>query len=554
MPRIVVVFGVSILILAMVMMTIVFIPREALLPEHANVLAIADEDEEVNKKKFSWLKDTSDVTLSWYIHAPWYSKTWDALRTLYDMTVTNITGVNLEIIVPPGTGDEKLIAMTLSGEMPDIMTIDNWNKVRQQMISNGYFLALDTLAVKYSPELLDFVPESMKLWNTQSDGHWYAISSFFTAPELLTEDSRIDNANGIIARKDLMLKLGITPEDFNTKDGVIEALKLVYRSELTNDEKRVLPICLDWNDWVLSRMWGIPWESSDGSFQHYKTHPNYVDIYVFLNKLWREGLLTKDNLTVWAGEKISQGVCFSFIGNIDAIHSSMKELYRQDDDALYVPVGPIIVSDKYKPVFDQSGTGWMSTFITSETEHPDRAVRLLSFMLSEEGQILNWFGIEGQTFEWVDGRIRYTDDYMSLRLEDQALAQEIYGFEEFWPLKQQNLYTKYMKKEELDPFARNFEQIVDFFSQFAVLTPETMAATVDLGTQESTILHYVERYWEEQRRRMVMAASEDEVRSIHNESLEHIKDIGFDMVEEEFNTRYQHMKQRMRAEFDFLRK
>lgn len=550
MPRIVVVCGVSILILAIVIIAFVFIPRDALLPEHGNVLADAEDNKE-NENESSWLKDTSDITLSWYIHAPWYSKRWDSLRTLYDMTVTDITGVNLEIIVPPGSGDEKLIAMTLSGEMPDIMTIDNWNKVRQQMISNGYFLALDMLATKYAPELHYFVPESMKLWNTQPDGHWYAISNFFTAPELLNEDSRIDNANGIIARTDLMLKLGIAPDDFTTKEGVIEALKLVYRSELTNEGNRVLPICLDWNDWVLSRMWGIPWERADGTFQHFKTHPNYVDIYIFLNELWREGLIAKDNLTVWAGEHIAQGICFSFIGNIDSIYSSMKELYRLNNDALYSPVGPILTSENHKPVFDQAGTGWMSTFITSKSEHPDRAVRLLSFMMSEEGQILNWFGVEGQTFKWVDGRIRFTDDYMSLRLQDQALTQEIYGFEEFWPLKQQSFYTKYIKKEELDPFTRNFEQIVDFFSRFAVLTPETMAATVELGTQESTILHYVERYWEEKRRHMIMAASEEEVRLIYGESLEHIMDIGFGLVEERLNVRYQHMKQLMRAEFDF---
>lgn len=173
---------------------------------------------------------TKSIKLNWYIQSSWYNKKWDSETTLFDKTVTEKTGVDINLIIPARDSDEKLIAMAASGDLPDIITIDNWNDVREQMLKAGYFQPLNKLAERYDPELLKIIPESMKKWYTQEDGNWYGIANSFTAAEWISKNSKIDNANGIVARKDIMEKLGIKAEDFNTQEGTIKVLKKVKTS------------------------------------------------------------------------------------------------------------------------------------------------------------------------------------------------------------------------------------------------------------------------------------------------------------------------------------
>ncbi|WP_139904776.1 extracellular solute-binding protein [Clostridium thermarum] len=508
-------------------------------------------DKNTDSKETTEVKSLTKV--NWYIQASWYNKKWNSEVTLLDKVVTEKTGVEVNLIIPPSDSDEKLIAMAASGDLPDIITISNWSGVREQMIDAGYFYPLNELAEKYSPELLNIVPDIMKIWNNRENGNWYGITNHFTAPEWLDEGERIENANGIIARKDIMDKLGIKPEDFETQDGTVEALKKVKEANLTFNGKKVYPFYLQWNDWNMSRMWGIPWETENGDWIDFKRHPKYLEMYQFLNRLWREGLLQEDNFTIWPGEKVQEGVAFAYLGDLASLEAPLGKVYNLDNDAVYVAVGPIHALDGAEPVYDQAGTGWMTTYITRNSKNAEQAIKLLTFLASEEGQRLSWFGVEGETYEQIGDKFRYTKEYLTMKKEDPEMAKTIYGITEFWPLVQPVYYKKHVDKDSLPEADKNYMKLVDYFSQYAVNTPETMGVEPKQGSPEAGIKQKIEEYWTKQIRSMVLADSAESVEKIYKETISYIDNIGYQRVYEASNAVFQAHKLKFGKEFSFPR-
>jgi len=501
----------------------------------------------------SWTLDISPVKLDWYINFGWYDKKWDAGNTLFDKVVTEQTGVDINIIVPAGNGDGKLTSMIASGDLPDLVTLDNWSSIRTDLSNSGLFHPLNKLAEEYAPDLYKYIPESMIKWYTEEDGNWYAIANYYTGPEWLVGDAYIENSNGIIARKDIMDQLGIKPEDFTTQDGAVDALLKVKNACLKYDGKDIIPFFTQWNDWAMARMWAIPWETPEGDWQDINMHPKYLEMYKFLNRLWRHGLMHNDNFTSWAGEKISQGICFSYMGNTDDVRDSIAAAFRKDKRIVYVPVGPIHALDGEEPLYDQAGTGWTSTFITKQSRNPDRAIRLLTFLASDEGQMLTWYGVEGETYEIVDGKVRYSEAYKKMKSDNPDMAKRIYGVDTFWPLQQSMFFQRTVDSGDLPEVDRHYMAIRRYFSGYSVWTPETMGIIPDKGTREAGINIMIGEYWSEQNIRMIMAKSEEEVEHIYNAAVEHVYEMGYAEVYEACNKKYKEQKAKLGRDVSYPR-
>lgn len=516
-----------------------------------NISKTIKNDNVNNSGKPSWTLDTTPIKLNWYVNASWYNKKWDSNATLFDKTVTEKTGVEVNIITPAGGENEKLMSMAISGELPDILTIDNWNNIPEQMIKAGDFIPLNKLAKEYAPELLNSTPESMKKWFTHDDGNWYGITNYFTAPEWLSQGGRIDNGNGLIARKDIMDKLNIKPEDFNTQDGTITALKKVKAANLKVNGKDITPIFIQMNDWVMARMWGIPWEDQNGNWQDYITHPKYLEIYKFLNRLWREGLISKDNLTVWAGDKIQGGTCFAYLGNTDDVKQPIIDLYNSKLNGSYIPVGPIHAQDGAEPVYDQAGTGWMTTYVSKKCQNPERAIRLLAFLSSNEGQMLTWYGVEGTTYKLQNGKVIFTNSYLNMKKEDNEMAMKVYGINNFWMLAQSMFNQRLIDKEALPEDEKSYDNVVNYYSKYAVRTPETMGAYPEQGTPEAGLYERIKDYWSSQTRRMILANSPKEVESIYKESIKYINDLGYQKVYKASNEKFVELKKKQDKKYSF---
>ena len=104
----------------------------------------------------------------------WYGKVFDPVNNIADKKLQTETGITVNII----TGDaDKLNALIVSGELPDVVTFDAVASQRLQMENAGLVLDLEDLAENYAPDLN--VPQSQKDWYRNEDGKWYSLVSFY---------------------------------------------------------------------------------------------------------------------------------------------------------------------------------------------------------------------------------------------------------------------------------------------------------------------------------------------------------------------------------------
>lgn len=140
----------------------------------------------------------------------------------------------------------------------------------------------------------------------------------------------------------------------------------------------------------------------------YATSDEYKEMLQYLNKLFSEGLID-NNLysTDWntflanRSEELYGGFIFWGAGIEDA------EWHKEAFDSLGMVEGPNGNAQyvDYSPMVNSLGT----FIITSENETPELAMEWLDYFYSDEGAEMFYMGVEGETYEVVDGIPGYTE-------------------------------------------------------------------------------------------------------------------------------------------------
>ncbi|TVQ28746.1 MAG: extracellular solute-binding protein [Spirochaetaceae bacterium] len=505
----------------------------------------------------SWTWDTSPVTLSMYVHEGWYNKQWDVQSTLLDRYVTDKTGVRFEITTPAGEGAERLNAMIAAGDLPDIVTIGWYEEQFPLLQSSGMVRPLTRLIDEYAPTFWDIIPESMKLWYTYEDGNWYGFPGFFWAPEHITEETFLETNQGMIARQDLMEQLGIVPEDFTTQDRMIEALRKVRDANITYNGRRVTPVNLgnlatSWHSVMINfpDFFAIPREDRDGNLVDRRYHPKFLEAMQFINLMYREGFISRDNFTMQRAqveEAISAGAVFLAIVNIADYKTPMTNLYQFDNAAMMVPVGPVLARDGAQPFFSpRAFAGWTVSMVSANARRADRAIRFFEYAYSEEGQLALQYGVPGVTFNMVDGRVQYTEEFLAEQERDSAAAWARHGANNFWWFYRPPFHQMVAAEPEPPALGYNMDR---YFGQFAF--PDMAWANTDPpgGTEEAIIRGEAGVFWEEQIPRMIMAGSAAEVEQIWRAALQRLDAMGWQQTLAYQNRRFQENKERLNLDF-----
>ena len=113
-----------------------------------------EESAEAAGETPSWKKDTSPITIDWFVAYDWYGKVFDPVNNMADKKLQTETGITINVIT--GNAD-KLNALIVSGELPDVVTFDAVASQRLQMEDSGMVLDLEELSEKYAPDLLSLI-------------------------------------------------------------------------------------------------------------------------------------------------------------------------------------------------------------------------------------------------------------------------------------------------------------------------------------------------------------------------------------------------------------
>jgi putative aldouronate transport system substrate-binding protein len=96
--------------------------------------------------------------------------------------------------------------------------------------------------------------------------------------------------------------------------------------------------------------------------------------------------------------------------------------------AIDVPRGNPDIEPFYGRIH-KSGTS--GTMVTKNCKNPEAAIKFIDYFLSPEGQIANFYGIEGETMEFRDGKPYLYPEAYEAKLADWQGAAEKYGIRIF---------------------------------------------------------------------------------------------------------------------------
>ena len=318
------------------------------------------------------------------------------------------TGVQIEYQHPAqGQETEKFNIMVAMSNMPDIVeyTWSNYPGGAAKALSDGIIQSINLK--DDAPNLYSYVQDKSdidKMIKTD-DGKYYGF------PFIRGDDYLLTSA-GPIVRKDWLDDLGLdVPETIDDWTTMLTAFK----------EKKGAKAPLSLPAWNM-KLWGIFVGSygicdglyiDDGKVKYGPVEDAYKDFLTQMNSWYSAGLLDADyaaldSATVQTNilngvSGATYGSCGSGIGKWMAAATDEKfSLVGAKYPVLNRGDKPQIGSYNF-PVTGQYAV------ISRDCKDKAAALKLLDYGYSEEGQMLFNFGIEGESYNMVDGYPTYTD-------------------------------------------------------------------------------------------------------------------------------------------------
>lgn len=535
----------------------------------------------------SWTWDTSPFEIrEWYVGLPASEVIWDPVNTINHKAMFEKTGLQkLTYTSSPTAADEKLSAMIASNMLPDVITL-NASTSREKidlLQSNGLVEDLLGLIDQYAPTFKsDINPAIIDWWKT-SDGKWYAFPNG-------THTGREERPMGMgtqmftFARKDIMEQLNLKPEDFKTQDGFVAALKKFKESGINNNGAAMLPMLMgeitNIHQFIadLSQIFGIKYENKEGQYITALQTPEYWEFARFMNRLYREGLLTDQNIlmkTAEAKEIAAQnGFFLNFATNITM--APIKQQCQATNGAIYYVSTELPRSTTgQEPLFVSGGVSgcWMVTFISKNAKNKDRIIRFFEYLNSKEGNIQMFFGSEGVHYDWVEALVPQTgkvqkviqvkEEYANELTADKVAAKKKHGTQQLFMLYDLKFIQSigYQAPYEEKTIENKMEtDIWDFngkkgegSSRYGVINDCVNANGLepDPDSEAADIKAKINIYMQEQGMKLITAKSEDEFNNLYEDTMKKVTDMGLLKLQEVQNAKFQALKAKFGLKYSY---
>lgn len=363
------------------------------------------------------------------------------------------TGIAIKQLGGTPMTDQKFSLLLASGELPDIF-LNTWLQYPggpDKAVEQGYILKLNDLIDQYAPNLkktLQENPDIDKMIKTD-DGTYYAF------PFIRSEIGRV--YGGPIIRKDWLdeLNLGIpeTIEEWHTvltafKDKKNAASPVTFRTMFLGERTGGFAGAFG----VMGNFY-----VNDGKVVYGYLEPGYKDYLNTMSRWYKEGLIDKDFASIdgaTVDKKMTSNVSGATIGWQYYIEKYNSAVQESDPEADFVAAPYPSAVKGGLPEFgqlDNAYAGTSSAAISATTKNVEAAMRWLDYAFTEEGSMLNTYGVEGTTYTLEDGKPVYTDLVVKNPEglgSDQVMSKYSHGTN--FPMIQQdnNLPAKYQATTE----------------------------------------------------------------------------------------------------------
>ncbi|MFS0725422.1 extracellular solute-binding protein [Paenibacillus sp. 1P07SE] len=324
-----------------------------------------------------------------------------------------VTGTHVEWRHPAGDGaqiEEQFNLMIASKNLPDVIE-RNWFSVTRgpdDAINTGTILRLNELIDEHAPNLKQYLDEHPDVKNMvmTDEGNIYSFP-------FIRGHEKLNVFFGPIIRKDWLDKVQM---DVPTTIEEWEAVLTAFRDMNNGEPPFVQTISHMKIGHAFIGAYGIPLEfyNDNGVVKYGSMQPEYKEFLTLMNRWYEMGLLDPEFAamdTQLMDSKITTGKSLSFVGYTGSGIGKYMGLMESDPEFE-------LVSAPYPTLNKGDTAAWgqrdfpytgIGAAITTAAKNPEQIVKWLDYAYSPEGHHLFNFGIEGESYELVDGMPIYTD-------------------------------------------------------------------------------------------------------------------------------------------------
>lgn len=322
------------------------------------------------------------------------------------------TGVKVEYLHPSGSGaTEQFQILLASNELPDIVnsTWSNFSGGPDLAIEQDYIYELGDIIDQYAPALKKVLEEHPK-WDSmiKSDkGNYYAFPGFM-------EEGILQVTMGPLIRSDWVEELKLEkPTTIDEWETVLEAFKnekgveIPFIGGINNILQAFAPGFGFWSGWY----------HDNGAVKYGQAQPEYKNFLTKMNEWYQKGYLDPDFM-VYDQQKNTSKILNDKAGaTVGYAGSSLGSWLQTNKDKDFDMEGTMYPATEKGMTHEY---GYMSNpnlpysvAISKNCKNVELAARFLDYGFTEEGHNTYNFGIEGESYEWVekDGKQfpQYTD-------------------------------------------------------------------------------------------------------------------------------------------------
>lgn len=492
------------------------------------------QEEEQNTGEPAWMRHAdTPITFDWYVNFSWFTAGWG--ENLVSKTITEETGVNINFITPSGNESEKLNALIAADSLPDLITLGWWETQIDEMIEKDMVYALNELADSYDACFWEVSDADVVNWYTRENGNIYGYPNSSITPADVEEYDNIGSNQTFLVRKDIYEAIG--SPDMTTPEGFKNAVRKAYEMFPEVDGEPLIPVgahafTAQGNvsfDGHLMNFLAVPFEENGKLYDRF-TNEDYITWLKMFRELGEEGLLADDifiDQRTQMEEKIAKGRYFCMLYQWSDITTQQKELYANTPERIYMAVdGPRNAAGDDHTLTTTGINGWTITLISKNCSNPERAIAFLDYMLSEQGQLRICLGVEGETYDMVDGKPVIREEVSELLNSDRAEYDRIYGADNMYWMLQDNVMQLKWKQKEPEPLA----QLKEWTYPYVIYNGQ-YDSFLPAGSEENYAYTKIEKLWSETLPQLLLAESEERFDELFAEFLEKREEYGFAKVQ-----------------------
>ncbi len=439
----------------------------------------------------AWKLDTKEETtdLTWYVNADWWNT--DFGKDLVTKKIKEDLNINIKFL----TGDDtKLNTIFAGGEMPDLLTIFDSNSPVVQKAAT-WALPLNDLADKYDPYFHKVAEKDTMNWFQLADGKTYGYPNYSNTQNDY-DSGNIPAKTAFVIRKDVYEAIGKptigTPEEFKS---AMQQIKQQFPNMIPFGFNSIGSGTGSLGD-VLQDFIGVPMETENGEFYNRNLDEDYLTWLKTLNEVYRNGDISDDSFAddgTGFEEKVKSGKYATMLLDGTPQQSGNLQIFMTENPGKeYIAIDGPQSTVGHEPTLNQSGiTGWMITFVTKKAKDPAKAMQIYTYLLSEEGQKLMNYGIEGETYKVNDtGKIEFLPEIKDLQLNNADKFKKDFRMGEF-------MFFGHDRDKALsnDAFAESIKQMQEWGK--GKMKPHFILENINpaQGTPEARSLTAVDTNW-----------------------------------------------------------